>query len=358
VVTGNFFFRSMYAYITPLMSVANSIQDPLNGMTRALYNLVPLACRLWPKNTPGERCNWLTTTRSAPFTTNEPFGGHVGDLAQVDVLHDGLEILVLWVGAVELQLGLQRHAVGQTALDALVDAVSGRIDEVIQELQHELVAGVRDGEILTEHLEKAFALAMFGEGLDLEEVLKTLQLDIEKVGISIDSGLEPKSMRLLFLELVFAWAMGADNEERDDRNERRIRIRDYRRSNTWIKVEESALYAARGVRSQNSRKGPPWGLSVLLCASAIKCLLDLNFCAGFRELLLQALSVLFRDTFLQRLWSTVHEVFRLFQSQSGELLSRASQRPVCSGHRLSGSHRSWSWLQRHRHHRQRQVQRP
>ena len=24
VVTGNFFFRSMYAYITPLMSVANS----------------------------------------------------------------------------------------------------------------------------------------------------------------------------------------------------------------------------------------------------------------------------------------------------------------------------------------------
>ena len=43
VVTGNFFFRSMYAYITPLMSVANSIQDPLNGMIRAECNLVPLA---------------------------------------------------------------------------------------------------------------------------------------------------------------------------------------------------------------------------------------------------------------------------------------------------------------------------
>jgi hypothetical protein len=35
VVTGNFFFRSMYAYITLLMSVANSIQDPLKGITRA-----------------------------------------------------------------------------------------------------------------------------------------------------------------------------------------------------------------------------------------------------------------------------------------------------------------------------------
>ena len=74
VVTGSFFFRSMYAYITPLMSVANSIQDPLNGIIRAECNLVPLACRLWPKNTPGERCNWLTITRSAPFTTNEPWG--------------------------------------------------------------------------------------------------------------------------------------------------------------------------------------------------------------------------------------------------------------------------------------------
>ena len=43
VVTGNFFFRSIYAYITLLMSVANSIHEPLNGMTRAEYNLVPLA---------------------------------------------------------------------------------------------------------------------------------------------------------------------------------------------------------------------------------------------------------------------------------------------------------------------------
>ena len=43
VVTGNFFFLSIYAYITLFMSVANSIHDPLNGITRAEYNLVPLA---------------------------------------------------------------------------------------------------------------------------------------------------------------------------------------------------------------------------------------------------------------------------------------------------------------------------
>ena len=72
VVTGNFFLRSMYAYITLLMSVANSIQDPLKGIIRAEYNFVPLACTLCPKNTPGERCNCDTTTRSAPLITKVP----------------------------------------------------------------------------------------------------------------------------------------------------------------------------------------------------------------------------------------------------------------------------------------------
>ena len=35
VVTGSFFLRSMYAYMTLLMSVANSIQEPLNGIILA-----------------------------------------------------------------------------------------------------------------------------------------------------------------------------------------------------------------------------------------------------------------------------------------------------------------------------------
>ena len=46
VVTGSFFLRSMYAYITLLMSVANSIHEPRKGIIRAEYNFVPLACVL------------------------------------------------------------------------------------------------------------------------------------------------------------------------------------------------------------------------------------------------------------------------------------------------------------------------
>ncbi len=57
VVTGSFFLRSIYAYITLLMSVANSIQEPLKGITLAEYNFVPFAWKDCPKKTPGERCN-------------------------------------------------------------------------------------------------------------------------------------------------------------------------------------------------------------------------------------------------------------------------------------------------------------
>src|SRR5882672_7726629 len=70
----------MYAYITEFTSVANSIHEPLNGMIRAEYNFVPLVCLLMAKNTPGERCNCDTITRSAPLITNEPFSVMYGIL--------------------------------------------------------------------------------------------------------------------------------------------------------------------------------------------------------------------------------------------------------------------------------------
>ena len=51
------------------MSVANAIQDPLKGITLAEYSLVPLACRLCPKNTPGDLCICETIARSVPLMT-------------------------------------------------------------------------------------------------------------------------------------------------------------------------------------------------------------------------------------------------------------------------------------------------
>jgi hypothetical protein len=36
------------------MSVANSIHEPLKGITLAEYNFVPFAWNDWPKKTPGD----------------------------------------------------------------------------------------------------------------------------------------------------------------------------------------------------------------------------------------------------------------------------------------------------------------
>jgi len=73
VVIGNFFFLSMYAYMTLFTSVANSIHDPLKGIILAEYKWVPFVCLLCAKNTPGDRCNCETITLSAPLITNDPF---------------------------------------------------------------------------------------------------------------------------------------------------------------------------------------------------------------------------------------------------------------------------------------------
>ena len=96
--------------------------------------------------------------------------GHIGDRTEVHVLNDNTEIFVFVVRAVELQLGFQRNAVRQTALQALLDRVTGRVDIVVDKLQNEIVPGIRDGEIFLEDLVEALVLTVFGRGVHLEKV--------------------------------------------------------------------------------------------------------------------------------------------------------------------------------------------
>ena len=43
-------------------------------MIRKECSILPFGCREASKATPGERCNWLTITRSAPLMTKLPCG--------------------------------------------------------------------------------------------------------------------------------------------------------------------------------------------------------------------------------------------------------------------------------------------
>jgi len=94
---------------------------------------------------------------------------------------------VFGVGAVQFEFGLQGHAIGETAFDTLFDGIPGRVNEVIEELEYELVAGVRDREVLCEHLEKAFVLPVLGVGFELEELLERRQLDFEEIRVVVET---------------------------------------------------------------------------------------------------------------------------------------------------------------------------
>ena len=98
-------------------------------------------------------------------------------------MDNGLKVLVFWVGAIKLELGLQWNTVGQTTLNALCNAVSRWVDEIVKEFQHELVSRVRDREILIEHLKKALCIAVLRLGFKLEELAEGPELDVEKIRI-------------------------------------------------------------------------------------------------------------------------------------------------------------------------------
>ena len=81
MVAGNLRRRSIFTYKISLMSNSKSTQEPRSGIIRAEKRILPLTWDLplsCEKNAPGERCIWLTMTRSTPFIINVPVGPIIG----------------------------------------------------------------------------------------------------------------------------------------------------------------------------------------------------------------------------------------------------------------------------------------
>ena len=85
------------------------------------------------------------------------------------------------IRAVKLQLRLQRHAVGQSPLQTFIYRVARRINVVIQELQHEIVACVGYWEILSKHLVETLVLAVLRRRVKLQKITEGFQLHFEKI---------------------------------------------------------------------------------------------------------------------------------------------------------------------------------
>ena len=108
---------------------------------------------------------------------------HVGDVAQVHVLHLGVEILVLRVGARKAEFCLQRNTVRQASLKTFLNRILRRIDKVVDELQLVAVPHILDGEYFLENLVQTFVLPAFRSGFKLEEILEGLQLNLEQIRV-------------------------------------------------------------------------------------------------------------------------------------------------------------------------------
>src|SRR5450432_1641841 len=106
---------------------------------------------------------------------------HVRNVSEEYILYDGLEIHMLFVVTAEAEFRLQWHGISKTALHTLFDGVTGRINKIIQEFQHENIPRIGDREIFLEHFEQAFNITLVRRGLQLEEFFKRLDLYFEQV---------------------------------------------------------------------------------------------------------------------------------------------------------------------------------
>lgn len=110
-------------------------------------------------------------------------GGHIRNHTQVYVLDNGFEIFVFDIVTGEFEFCLQRNAVRQTSLKALVHAIARSVDIVIKEFKDEAASCIRNGEILRKCAVEAFVATAFGIRVNLKEFLKRLELDIQEVRI-------------------------------------------------------------------------------------------------------------------------------------------------------------------------------
>ena len=87
------------------------------------------------------------------------------------------------IGAIQFHLGLQGYAVGKSALETFVNGIAWRVDKVVEELQHEVITRIGNGEVLCKYFIQAVVLALLGRRVQLQEVSERLELHVKEIRI-------------------------------------------------------------------------------------------------------------------------------------------------------------------------------
>ena len=135
----------------------------------------------WPRRPdPGERCNWLTMTRSAPLMTKVPCGVISGS-SPMNTFSSLVALLLL-----EQEGDVQRRAVGQAFAQAFQPVHLGLADLVGVEIEHALPVVALDGEDLGENGLQPEVLPLGRRHLRLQELLVGIGLQFDQVRRSDD----------------------------------------------------------------------------------------------------------------------------------------------------------------------------
>ena len=132
------------------------------------------------------------TRRTVQLRNDDAFGtvndertpfGHIGNRPEIDILNHDVEILVFGIGAGKFEFGFQRHAVGQTAFQTLLDGIARRVDIVVDELKNEIVPSVGNREILLKNLVQPLILTILGCRVHLEKVPERFELYLQQIRV-------------------------------------------------------------------------------------------------------------------------------------------------------------------------------
>src|SRR5690606_26698998 len=110
---------------------------------------------------------------------------HVGQVAQIDLLLDGLFclILILILAAGKTQLGLEGHRVRESLRYAFLYRMLGSIQTIVDELQHVALAAILDREMLLEDSLQPDVFTLFRRDIVLNKVAEGFKLYVEKVRV-------------------------------------------------------------------------------------------------------------------------------------------------------------------------------
>ena len=124
----------------------------------------------------GERCNWLTMTRSAPLMTKVPCGVIKRQFAHEHLFFLGVLFLLEQEGDVE------RRAEGHAFAQAFQPVELGLADLVAVKIEDAFAIVAFDGENLGEDRLQALFLRLDGGGVRLEKIPVGIGLQLDQVG--------------------------------------------------------------------------------------------------------------------------------------------------------------------------------